>query len=42
MRTDLLEVVLRELVRDAEQIPARMRIGEGADSQAIGRVELAL
>jgi len=38
----LLEVVLRELVSDAQQFPAGVCVGEGADAQAVGGVQLTL
>ena len=41
-RADLLEVVLGELVGDAQQLAAGVRVGEGPDAQAVGGVQLPL
>lgn len=39
---DLLEVVLGELVRDAEKLAAGVRVCEGPDAQTVGGVQLPL
>ena len=41
-RSYLLEVVLGELVCDAQEVSARMRIGKGADPEAVRRIQLPL
>lgn len=38
----LLEIVLGELVCDAEQLAAGVRVCEGPDAQAVGGVQLSL
>lgn len=38
----LLKVVLGELVCDTQQLAAGVRVGEGSDAQAVGRVQLPL
>lgn len=38
----LLEIVLGELVCNAEQLTARVRVGKGSDAQTIGRIQLPL
>lgn len=38
----LLEIVLSELVRDAKQLSAGVRVRKGPDPQTVGRVQLPL
>lgn len=40
--TTHLEVVLRELVSYLQQVPASVRVGESANSEAVARIELPL
>lgn len=37
-----MKIVLRKLVRYSKQFPTRVRVGKGADAQAIRRVQLTL